>query len=62
MRAICVWKRLPWPYDRNSKLECTVMRAGRKARDRRKAARVLKRHQPRLDRSGLPWAIYVFKR
>lgn len=60
MRAICVWKRLPWPYDR--KVECTVVRAGRKARDRRKAARVLKRHQPRLDRSGLSWAIYVFKR
>jgi len=60
MRAICVWKRLPWPCDR--KIECTVVRAGRKARDRRKAARVLKRHQPKLDRSGLPWAIYVFKR
>ena len=60
MRAICVWKRLPWPYDR--KIECTAARAGRKARDRRKAARVLKRHQPKLDRSGLPWAIYVFKR
>ena len=60
MRAICIWKRLPWPCDR--KIECTVVRAGRKARDRRKAARVLKRHQPKLDRSGLPWAIYVFKR
>lgn len=60
MRAICVWKRLPWPCDR--KIECKVVRAGRKARDRRKAARVLKRHQPKLDRSGLPWAIYVFKR